>query len=458
MLRLLRAGVVAFLVTGVLSPGVGATEPVQPLSGPAAPPELSDPNDGSVPAPPLPAESPTAPATDVSPGLPPDIAALWASVLPAPVGDGFFDDEPVNSAAYANGRVIESRDVTPTAAPLVVTGVRQVTQLKFRTTDANGDPTFGTATLLVPAAPWPGPDDRPVFVNNLAIDGLGKQCTPSYTLAHGVSLNTNAADFIPPTTSLALARGYAVLIPDHEGPRMAYAEPYVAGHVVLDAIRAVRDFGPTEFTHSRFALAGYSGGAIATLGAAKLIDDYASELADSIAGAAIGGVPADPEMLTHTMSGNVASGLLFAATLGIARERPEILGYANHLARWVAASPVKDLCGQVLGAGGLAMLRVEAAANVVDPLHTATAQRIFRTLRMSGMKAGAPLYIYNGEQEVWVPAEGARNLYREQCELGVHAVYRSVFGEHYLAGLIGYPDVLRWLDQRLQGIPAPNEC
>ncbi|MFE3290410.1 lipase family protein [Rhodococcus sp. NPDC059234] len=98
-----------------------------------------------------------------------------------------------------------------------------------------------------------------------------------------------------PTTALAAQRGYAVLIPDHEGPRIAYAEPFVAGHAVLDSIRRLRGALPDEFGDSRFAMVGYSGGATATHGAAKLIDSYAPELAGHVVGAALRGIPAPSE-------------------------------------------------------------------------------------------------------------------------------------------------------------------
>jgi hypothetical protein len=239
---------------------------------------------------------------------------------------------------------------------------------------------------------------------------------------------------------------------------MAYAEPYVAGHAVLDAIRAVRELRPDEFGDSRFGMAGYSGGAIATHGAVKLIDSYAPELADVIVGAALGGVPADFEILARSMNGNLASAVFMAATFAIGRERPEILGRMNNLAQWVATSPLKDLCGSGFGIVGVLMLPIDVAANFADPLHSGLAEEIYQVTRMAGMESATPLYIYNGEQEFWIPAEGARNLYREQCGLGVPSVYRSVPGEHIIAAGLGYPEAMDWLDQRLQGVPAPDEC
>ncbi|MEU7218470.1 lipase family protein [Nocardia iowensis] len=426
--------------------------PVGPL------PRLHELIDQVIPPPPIePAPRQTEPIWEAT-TLSPSVVALRDASLPANIGDPMFDAWPANLAELDEGQVIEVRDVTATTAPLMLLPIQRAQLLKYRTTNAHGGPSYATATLVVPAAAWPGQGPRPVVVNNLPIDALGRGCTPGYTLAHGLNPDTSVTDFIPPTSYVAALRGYAVLIPDHEGPWMAYAEPYVAGHAVLDSIRAVRGLFPDEFGASRFGMAGYSGGAIATHGAVKLIDGYAPELADVIVGAALGGVPADYEILARSMNGNLASAVFMAAVFGIGRERPEILARMNNLAQWVATSPVKNLCGSTYGAIGVLMLPIDVAANIADPLRSDVAEEIYRVTRMADMKSATPLYIYNGEQEFWIPAEGARNLYHEQCRLGVPSVYRSVLGEHIIAGGLGYPEAMLWLDERLHGVPAPNEC
>ncbi|MFC9894878.1 lipase family protein [Nocardia sp. NPDC127579] len=415
--------------------------------------------DQVIPPPPVdPPVRPNAPELVESAGGTPGLDALWRATLPSDVGDPIFDAWPVNLEAYAPGEVIEVRDVTATAGVLVLMPFRQALMLKYRTTDAHGRPSFATATLVIPVGVWPGPGDRPVLVNNLPIDALGRDCTPGYSLAHGLASEISVTDYLPPTTQLALLRGYAVLIPDHQGPWMAYAEPYVAGHAILDSIRAVRNRLPAEFGASGFALHGYSGGAIATHGAVKLLAEYAPELDGVVVGAALGGVPADYEILARSMNGNLASAVFMGATFGVARERPEILGRMNNLARWVTTSPVKDLCISVFATAGVLMLPIDVAANFPDPLHSEFAAEVFRVTRMAGRKSAVPLYIYNGEQEFWIPAEGARNLYREQCALGASAVYRSVFGEHVIGAAVGYPESVVWLDERLRGVPALSEC
>jgi hypothetical protein len=388
----------------------------------------------------------------------PDLDALWQAVLPSPIGEPFFDEFPPGLPGMANGQVIETRDVTPVAVRFLRGPVREVRQFKVKTTDSHGGPSFATATLVVPATPWAGPGPRPVLVNNVPINGLGRDCTPSHTLAHGITPSTNPFELLRPVTAKAEERGYAVLIPDHEGPLMTYGEPFVAGHAILDTIRGMRNLYPAEFGASKIAMMGYSGGAIATSGAAKLLNGYAPELASDIVGAAIGGVPADYDMLGRTMNGNLAGGLFLAAVLGVARQQTEILTLMNDLGERVGASGLRNACGMTLALAGVPGIPVEALANVKKVLSSLVAQEIFAEMKMADVPAGTPLYIYNGGQEFWIPALGSENLFAEQCGLGVSTVYRQVPGEHVIGELTGNPGAFDWVDARLRGESPPAEC
>ncbi len=389
---------------------------------------------------------------------PPVLETLHQEMQPSPIGDAFFDFYPPGLPGMANGQVIETRDVTPVAKMLPLGPTREVRQIKVKSTNALGEPSFATATLVIPAVEWTGPGPRPILVNNVPINGLGRACTPSHTMANGITPSTNLIEFLRPVTNKAEERGYAVLIPDHEGPQMAYAEPYVAGHAILDTIRGIRNEYPAEFGSSKLAMMGYSGGAIATSGAVKLIDSYAPELAPDIVGAAFGGVPADFQMLGRTMNGNLASGLFLGAVFGISRERPEILPLINGLGQRLVISGIKDQCVSGLTTLGFLNAPVEALANVKDALDSPVAHHIYDITKMADIKSGTALYIYNGGQDWWIPALGARNLYDEQCGLGVRAVYRQVPGEHLLGEAIGNPGAFDWVDALFQGQPAPDEC
>ena len=437
--------------------GTSGPADAEPPNLTAVPPQLPADVDGLIPAPPVEKLS-RIPERSRIPGASRELQELREAIMPSPSGDRFFDHWPAGLAARTPGEVLTTRSVTRVAQPLVFVPLRSARQVKFRTTDANGAPMFGTATLLVPAKAWTGRGDRPVLVNNSPIVALGTKCTTGFTYAHGFTNNTNETDLIPPFTQLALDRGYAVLVPDHTGPRMAYAEPYVAGHVILDSLRAAGALDPANFARGPVAMVGYSGGAIATHGAAKLAAKYAPDIAGRFVGAAIGGVPADYRTLAGAMNANLASGVFHAAMLGVARERPEVLRMSNHLARWLATSEIRNICTDDMGNLGIAHLPTQLLSTDPDPFHSAIAEELFEVTSMSDLKASMPLLIYHGRYEWWVPATQARALAAQQCDLGATVTYREYEAEHVTAAAVGFPDTATWLDERLRGVPAPNGC
>src|SRR5690606_27809133 len=269
--------------------------------------------------------------------------------------------------------------------------------LKYRSTSATGEPSYGTATLVTPPTAWTGPGTRPVLVDARPINSLGKRCTPGYVLAHGLLSGGNvsgssATDAFPPTAATALSRGYAVLVPDHEGPWMAYAEPNVAGQVILDGIRAVRALPGDEFADSRVAVGGYSGGGIASYATAMLLDEYAPDLTDVVVGVSTGGLVTDNRDIADRFNGNFASGVLLVVVLAMAREHPGILGHLNNLAQWAATSPIKNACGEVAGPMGVVGIPIDVAANIANPLDSDIAEEIFARTDLSSHTSGAPLY------------------------------------------------------------------
>ncbi|NDK90690.1 lipase [Gordonia desulfuricans] len=466
----LLAAALSVCAPAAAAPGPGTSAPASP-PGPSAtepfamwpiPAQIPDAIDAVVGPPPFP-HLQTIPQRAVTPGASHRMQELREATLPDPVGDPFFDRWAPDLDRRHPGELLARRELSWPAAILAVAPITRATQIKFATRDAVDRPSFGTATVLVPRTPAPVTGPRPVLVVNQPIDSLGAACTPGFDFVHGIGPNSGISDVIPPTVQLALARGYTVIVPDHEGPRMAYAEPTTAGHIVLDSLRAAAALDPAALDPvglgaGPVAMTGYSGGAIATLGAAKLIDSYAPELAPRIAGAAIGGVPADFRMLVGSMNANLATGLFHAATFGIARERPEILSLANNPAQWIATSPLKNVCTLPEALAGGTFLPMQLLSTDPDPFHSPVAEQIYRVTQTSDRRSGTPLYIYQGAQEFWIPAAGTRNLFAEQCRLGANATYREVFGEHLVAAVTGYPEALTWLDARLRGVPAVSGC
>ncbi|WP_143965293.1 lipase family protein [Gordonia zhaorongruii] len=455
-----RAGASAVAAVMLMSAAAGLAR-AEPSSTPPnlrpLPGAVVDGVDKVVPPAPYP-RSKRIPQRSRAPGYDRATLELRDAIMPDPVGDPMFDRWPRGLEKREPGDILATRDVARTTGFLVTVPIRSARMLKFRSTDVQNQPIFGTATVIEPRAPWKGKGPRPILVNNVPINGVGTECTTGYTLAHGWSDKTNQTDLFPPTTQLALARGYTVVVPDHEGPRQSYADTELAGRIVLDSVRAEAKYKPKRYAKGRVAMTGYSGGAIATNGAAKVLGEYAPDLKGRMVGAALGGVPADFRLLAQAMNANIATGVMLAATLGVARERPEILNLTNNLGQWLATSPLKNSCGSDYGMAAPFLLPAQILSKNKDPFNSPTARRVYDLTKMPDAEADLPLYIYHGGQEIWIPVQGSRNLYAEQCKLGANAVYREVAGEHLSAAVIGYPEAVSWLDARLRGVPAKGEC
>lgn len=83
--------------------------------------------------------------------------------------------------------------------------------------------------MIVPRAPYEG--RRPLVSYQVAIDSRAPHCNPSYTFRTGENKEI-------PSAVAVLSLGWAVVVPDFEGPRDAYGAGPMAGHATLDGIRA----------------------------------------------------------------------------------------------------------------------------------------------------------------------------------------------------------------------------
>ncbi|WP_378734404.1 lipase family protein [Nocardia brasiliensis] len=368
-----------------------------------------------------------------------------AGIMPTPLGDPFYVP-PVGFESRKPGTVLAARPggTGLTVLPLIST------ELLIRSTDAKDKPVPVVATLLMPTAPWTGPGPRPLVTLNPAIDSLGHKCAPSYELRMVSSKLWSA--------QIPLSKGYAVLVPDHQGPRQAYAAGRMAGHAVLDSIRAavqtpelgLQPDSPTVVT-------GYSGGAIASGWAAQLAPRYAPEV--NLVGAAFGGVPADFEMLLHTMNGrDAASGVFLAATLGLAREYPEMLDLMNDNG-WRLARVSKDFCMAAEEFVGIvAPIPVQALTDVAAPTELPFIREILAQNRLGALPPTVPVFMYHGLNEFWVPLAGAENLYADWCRGGTQVDFQVYLGEHFIVSTSGIPGTNAWIDDRFAGKPVTPGC
>ncbi|MGW8651551.1 lipase family protein, partial [Nocardia salmonicida] len=185
-------------------------------------------------------------------------------------------------------------------------------QVAFRSTNSAGDAIMGITTVLLPV----GVKNPPLVSYQALINSIGTRCNPSQSLFNGELQDA-------PGAMLPLARGWAISVPDYLGPTVAYGAAKLSGMVTLDSVRAVQKVAELGVGSSPVAIAGYSGGGMATAWAGALQPTYAPEL--KLAAVVSGGIPADLELMADALgfAPHPGFGLAFAAAMGIEREYPD---------------------------------------------------------------------------------------------------------------------------------------
>ncbi|MFD0360028.1 lipase family protein [Nocardia sp. GCM10030253] len=325
-----------------------------------------------------------------------------SSFDPDPTGDAYLDQRFATDG-LPNGAILSSRSVR-ILPPLSATSAFDAWQVWFKSTAADGASIAALTTIMKPKA-WNGS----VVSNNYAIDSVGLKCNPSYQLTHNLAIEA------PDITRQLLWRGYAVVMTDYQGPKMAYAHGPTQGREVLDGIRAALAFPQAGLAGSPTAMIGYSGGAIATVWAAQMQPSYAPEL--TILGAAAGGTPADLSLLRKTMDGKPPASVLYLmAALGVARVTPGALDLLSD-AGVVAAQESKNLCSDA-ALLGVAPVPLRSWTKV-DPYDTDVARRIYRETKAGGATPTMPIYLWHGLFDAWIPLSGARALQQTWQNAGV---------------------------------------
>nr|WP_280235180.1 lipase family protein [Nocardia cyriacigeorgica] len=356
-----------------------------------------------------------------------------------------FYAAPTDIDRYRPGEVIRSR-------PMPAAGFAGATvwQLAFRSTNSRNEPITAVTTVLLPAGHRP---NFPLVSYQPFVNSLGTGCAPSHSLFDGTMREAGALN-------LLLTRGMAVAVPDHLGPDSAYGAAQLGGRITLDGIRAVRGFAPADLADSPVALAGYSGGGMATGFAAALAPQYAPEL--PIVGAAAGGVPMNLGRLAEDLGdrSNQLFGLGFAAAVGLEREYPQQIALDRVLnpAGVALRERIDDACMDEIvdAAAGLSTADVFTTPPAEDP--TATPILRDNSLEAFAGVPSAPLYLWHGSEDM-ISAEPVRRVADRYCAAGIPVQLDLIAGADHSAAIL--PGALRALDYlagRFAGLPPPQNC
>src|ERR1700719_3418696 len=242
-------------------------------------------------------------------------------VRPVLPDDDPFYYPPAGFEHAAPGTVLRSRDVELAFMGLIPQKFT-ATQLLYRSTDRNGVPEATVTTVLAPTER--GPEKVcPVVSYQCAIDAVASRCFPSYALRRGALAVGALPQFELLLITAALAEGWAVSVPDHEGSHGIWGAPYEPGYRVLDGIRAALNSERVGISASSpIGLWGYSGGGLASAWAAEMCADYAPEL--GIVGAVLGSPVGDLGHTFRRLNGGFFAGLPALVVAALAHIYPDL--------------------------------------------------------------------------------------------------------------------------------------
>ena len=371
-----------------------------------------------------------------------------------PSKDPFFTP-PAGFEHAEPGTVLRSRDVELGFLGLIPQKVK-ATQLLYRTTDMNGLPLATVTTVLVPAAHRPD-HIRPVVSYQCAIDAVSSRCFPSYAMRRHAKAVGSLAQLEYLLVAAALAEGWVVSVPDHEGPDGMWGAPYEPGYCVLDGLRATLSFERFGLApNSQVGLWGYSGGGLASAWAAEMHASYAPEL--NIVGAVLGSPVGDLGHTFRRLNGSYLAALPALVVSALSKTYPDL----NRVIEQHATEDGRELLRRLEGMTTLeAVIRLFRTDmdNLVHPpleevLQMPEVQYVFDNIKLGTSVPTPPVLLVQAVHDSVIAVDDIDELAHLYSSGGAQVTYhRDMFSEHMLLHPMSAPMTLRWLTDRFAGRP-----
>ncbi|WP_324196471.1 lipase family protein [Nocardia farcinica] len=364
---------------------------------------------------------------------------------PEPDPDPFYT-APADIGSFQPGDVVRTRKID--TGPYVGT---EGWQVAFRSTNSGGNAIMGITTVLLPA----GVHNPPLVSYQALINSLGSRCNPSRSLFNGELQDAVGA-------MLPIGRGWAISLPDYLGPSVAYGAAKLSGMVTLDSVKAVQKVAELGLADSPVAIAGYSGGGMATAWAAALQPTYAPDL--KLAAAVAGGIPADLEQMALSLGfdPHPGFGLAFAAAMGLEREYPDRLPISDQLNEnglWFREF-THDACRRFLLFHG-AFRSAEQMAASKSLMDSPAAREVLRenSLRYFPGVPTAPTYIWQGRYDTLTAFDPVAEAADRYCKAGAPVTMVPYdIAEHMTAAVAGFVDAWNYVEARFRGDPVTSNC
>ncbi len=374
-----------------------------------------------------------------------------------PEADPFY--QPPNDFEWAAaGAVLRSRAVE-VALFGVVAQRFPAWQLLYRSCDLQGAAQAAVTTVLLPAGADPAVP-RPLLSYQCAIDAVASTCFPSYALQRGAQ----ALGCVPQLELLliasALARGWAVSLPDHEGLAGNWGAPREPGYRALDGIRAALTFAPLGLNPSTpVGLWGYSGGGLATSWAAEMAPKYAPEI--NVVGAALGSPVGDPGSAFLRLNATRYAGLPIMVVAGLRHVYPQL----DRVIRRHVSAEGREILQSVEHLSTIAAVRRLSHYDVGDHLDVPLADflalpevtALFQEIQPGGHAPSAPILAVQSVHDQLIAVDDVDGQIARYRAAGAHVTYRrDRLSEHIALHPLAAPLTLTWLADRFAGKSPPE--
>lgn len=351
----------------------------------------------------------------------------------------------------SRGTVLRLRQA-PRATTQSMSGLESAWNVMYCTVNSRSEPSFAVTTVLMPR----GADRTSLISHQVAYDSANIDDSPSYGMNSLLSCPTDQSVILP----FYINKGWIVNLPDYEGPAASFTSGHTSGYAVLDSVKAVLSLKDSLGIDQnvRYALHGYSGGALATEWALELQPSYAPEL--RFTGAALGGVPCKVADAVSLINGKPAAALIVEALLGLSTQHPVLnttmRAQLKHTGRYNATGFLSAVNYSLAKAATEYQNQdiTEYFEDGLDWLQIPAIQGIFDTDATMGNNdvPTAPLFVYQAVRDGIAPAVNVDSLVQKYCESGARIEYtRNAATNHDTEGFVGALKAIDWLTEHFNG-------
>jgi len=363
--------------------------------------------------------------------------------IPAPTGLPEFYSVPDPLPAGQPGDVIKTELLT--SSKLHGT----LTRVMYHSRSIQDADIPVTGLIAVPTTPPPA-GGYPVISWAHGTTGIADTCAPSLAPDDYADLANNLLD-----------AGYVVVGTDYEGLGTPGRHPYIVGDSeargTLDIIRAARKL-PDTHASDRYLVWGHSQGGHAAMFALHIADTWAPEL--HLVGVVAGAPPSQLSLIYAALQTSPFKHYLLMAAAGFNAAYGDA---AAPLAEVLTPKGIEALANVDHGCSGdIATATADIPTSEVtkaDPSTVPTWAKLLNDNDPGKFTAPAkePLLVIQGGNDEQIPVAATALMFDQLCKIK-QVEQRWIYPGQTHAGVIApsFGDMLRWINDRFAGVPAPD--